>query len=706
MLKFLRGKKRTRNAVLVIFIGLLTLSLVALFSASGSGAKMFGGTAGSDTAIARVGSYEVTVQDLKDALTNFGQQISQGQGRNTKQDLSSLFDTYGPQVLDGLIRQKLILYQADGLNLGASDSEVQSRLRQMFNPWPGPEGYRMRLQQAGLTPARFEDELRASIAQEHLRSFITAAVSVDPKQVEEDYRSNNTSYAARWVDVNPTTLIDKVQVNDPDLRAYFDAHRGDFKINTEQRRASYIFVDQNKAGEAIQVSDDELKQDFNPETFVKQVRVSQIVINAPKADTNQRKEQSATQEKKPDPEEETRKKAQGVVQRAQSSEGKAAEDFGKLAREFSEDPKTKAGGGDIGWINKDAKRETDDPLNRVFSMKKDEVSQPVKKGDKYYILKVTDRKVPTFAETRDELLKAARSRKGYSKAVEIATEAEQKLKESKNPGAVVVEINKQYGAEVAAVKDTGFFAEGDTLPGLGVASDLESSVFELQNQGDVADRLNVDKGFAVPQYVERRDPHEPAFEEVRTKVETAYRTEKSKELAAQRAGEIAKAQNADELKRLADSMGLKPDERAGLKGTESIGTLVSEFERAPIYKLKVGEVTRDPIKTDSGAYVVAALTERKDADMGDPFQKERTSIEQRLLDEKRNTFFSTYLAMTQKQLRDEGKIKIYDDAIAAAMESSAPPQTGQPRMPSQPGGSPRRTPQGSRGNPRTLPGTR
>jgi hypothetical protein len=46
MLKFLRGKKRTRNAVLVIFVGVLTLSLVALFSASGSGAKMLGGRPG------------------------------------------------------------------------------------------------------------------------------------------------------------------------------------------------------------------------------------------------------------------------------------------------------------------------------------------------------------------------------------------------------------------------------------------------------------------------------------------------------------------------------------------------------------------------------------------------------------------------------------------------------------------------------------
>jgi peptidyl-prolyl cis-trans isomerase D len=712
MLKFFRGRKRTRNAVLVVFVGLLTLSLVALFSASGSGAKMFGGAAGSDTAIARVGSYDVTVQDLKAALTNFGAQIAQGQGRTAKQDMSTLYDNYGPQVLDDLIRRKLILYQADQLNLGASDSEVQSVLRQGFNPWPGAEGYRLLLQQkygAGMTPIRFEDELRASIAQQHLHSFITAAVSVDPKEVEEDYRRNNTSYAVRWVDVDPSTLRDKVQGNEPDLRAYFDAHKSDFKITTEQRRASYIFVDQNKAGEAIQIPDDELKQDFNPESSIKQVRVSQIVMNVPKQEAaSERKDKSAPEEKKSGVTEEAiRKKAQGIVERAQALEGKPAEDFAKLAREFTEDTKTKANGGDLGWINKDAKRDTDDPLNRVFNMQKDDVTQPINKGDKYYILKVTDRKIPTFAETRDELLKAARSRKAYSKAENIATEAEQRLKESKNAEAVAAEINKHYGAEVTAVKDTGFFAKGDTLPGLGAVSELESSVFELQNTGDVGDWMPIDKGFAIAQYVEKRDPHEPAFEEVKTKAENAYRAAKSKEVAAQRAKEIAKAQNADELKKLADSMGLKTDERAGLKATESIGVLVSEFERAPVYKLNVGEVTKDPIKTQNDVFVVAAVTGRKDADMGEPFQKERASIEQRLLDEKRNTFFSTYLAMTQKQLKEEGKIKVYDDAIVAAMESGgALPQTGQPRMPSPTGGSPRRTPQGTQGTPRTIPGKR
>src|SRR4030095_5242887 len=101
----------------------------------------------------------------------------------------------------------------------------------------------------------------------------------DPKDIEADYRRTNTSISVRWVELDPQKFRDKVQVTEPDLRAYFDAHKEEFKVTREQRRARYIFVDQNKAGATMQVSDDELKQDFTPDRFVKQVRVSQIVLD-------------------------------------------------------------------------------------------------------------------------------------------------------------------------------------------------------------------------------------------------------------------------------------------------------------------------------------------------------------------------------------------------------------------------------------------
>ena len=699
MLKFLRGRKKSRNVLLIFFVAVLALSLVGLFSVvvSGGGAGLFRGTGGSETVIARVGSYEVTVQELKDALANFGQQVAQGQGKSRQDDLSTLYGLYGQQVLDDLIRQKLVLYEANQLNLGASDTELQSRLKQIFAPWPGAEQYRMRLQQAGLTPVRFENDLRASIAQEHMRSFVTAAVGVDPKDAEEDYRRNNTTYTVRWVDVDPQKFRDKIQIAEPDLRAYFEAHRGDFKITAEQRRAHCIFIDQSKAGEVVQISDDELKQDFTPAQFIKRVRVSQIVLNVPKKSAD---EDKAASDKK---EEEIRTKAQDIVQRAQGAEGKPAEDFAKLAREFSEDAKTKAKGGELGWVNKDDKRDTDDPVNRVFNMADDEVSQPIKKGDKYYILKVNEHKTPAFADVRDELIKGARVRKGYSKAVEIATEAEQRFKETKNAEAVVAEINKKFGAQVAVVKDTPFFSQSDAVPSLGGAPGFGASLFELQNPGDIGERMNVNQGFAIAQYAEKREPHDAALEEVKDKVDKALRSEKATELAAQHAREIAKAQNIDELKKIGDSLGLKTEEIPSLTGNDSIGQLVTEANRRDIYKLNPGEITREPIKTDNGVYVVAGLVSRKDADMGEKFQQERKSIEQRLLDEKRNAFFSTYLAMTEKQLKDEGKIKVYDDLIASVIQSSSPlPPTGQPRMPSQPN-RPRRIPQGAQGGARTVP---
>lgn len=700
MLKFLSKRKRSSKLLLLVFIGLLVVGLVGFFGPSWTSLS---GSSADDTVVAKVGNYEITLKEYRSQLAAFGQQMAMGQGQGRRETPEKIYASFGPQVLDNLIRQKLIVYAADQANIQTTDKEVQDQLKRMFNPWPGADQYRAQiLQQFNTTPIEFENMIRSSIAEQKLRSLVTAGLLTSPQEVEEDYRRTNTNYNLRWINVTATSMRDKVQFTDADLQSFFNERKSEFYINDEQRRARYIFIDQARAGENLQVSDDELRQEFNPERNIKDVRVSQIVFNIPK----EAPKKDATKDAKPadaasassgddseTAEEKTRKKAEEVAALARGADSKPAEDFAALARQHSEDAKTKANGGDFGWVNKDTKRDNDDPINRVFTMQKDEITQPIRKGDKYYVLKVTDRRIPTFEESRGQLIKEARVRKGYTKAVEIATEAEKKFKESKNADAVVAEINAKYGANAAVVKETPFFGEGDSVPDLGAASDFQTKLFDLDNVGDIGNYSNVNNGFAIVQYTEKRDPHEPTFEEVKMKVEDSYRTDKAKELAAERARQLAQATTPDALRAAAVALGLKPDERLGVNGTDSIGPLLSEAERASIYKLNINQVTSTPIKTSDGeSYVVASLLGRVDADMGKKFQDQRKSIEERLLDAKRNMIFLSYLSSVQKQMKDKGEIEIYQSVIDESL--GGPTAAGFDPMGLPPGSSsrPRRSP--------------
>jgi hypothetical protein len=77
--------------------------------------------------------------------------------------------------------------------------------------------------------------------------------------------------------------------------------------------------------------------------------------------------------------------------------------------------------------------------------------------------------------------------------------------------------------------------------------------------------------------------------------------------------------------------------------------------------------------------------------MGDAFQKERKSIEERLVDSKRDAMFSSFLTTAQKRLKDEGRIKIYPDVIQKAVGLGEPVPL-RPGAPLAPGGSRRRVP--------------
>lgn len=78
--------------------------------------------------------------------------------------------------------------------------------------------------------------------------------------------------------------------------------------------------------------------------------------------------------------------------------------FDDLAKDFSKDPGSAAKGGDLGYFTKD--KMVKEFADVAFSMKKGEVSGPVKSSFGYHIIKVEDsRKVspPTLSEVKDEI---------------------------------------------------------------------------------------------------------------------------------------------------------------------------------------------------------------------------------------------------------------------------------------------------------------
>ena len=127
------------------------------------------------------------------------------------------------------------------------------------------------------------------------------------------------------------------------------------------------------------------------------------------------------------------------------------------------------------------------------------------------MLKVTERRLPAFAEVRDEIAREARRTTSYSKAIEIATKAQELFKQNNDANATAAEINRQYNAEVASVKETPFFAAGDALPEMGAAADFQTAVFALQNINELTNYVGIDLGAKI----EPPKCHRPVYREAR-----------------------------------------------------------------------------------------------------------------------------------------------------------------------------------------------
>src|SRR4029078_1932378 len=180
---------------------------------------------------------------------------------------------------------------------------------------------------------------------------------------------------------------------DDELRTYYEQHKDDFKINVPQKKIRYLYVDQAKVGDKLQISDQELREEFDklsPENKQAGVKVQQIMLKVARKDLDAQVEQ----------------KAKDLIAKARAASPEASEKvFADLARGNSEDPATAKGGGYLPRPFRRNPNKIEGLLDRTIDMQVGEISDiPTRYAGNWYILRRGESVPKTFAEAKPELL--------------------------------------------------------------------------------------------------------------------------------------------------------------------------------------------------------------------------------------------------------------------------------------------------------------
>lgn len=653
MLKFFSRLERTRNFVLLLF-GILMVASLVFFYAPTRGPVTTNLSTSEETA-ASVSGEKITVGEVFRQKEAFSRMM-QGRPYPAK------------SILNSMIGSRIVRVEAARLGLTASDAEVAAAIREQYKPqdgkpWDQKQYEQMAVSQSG-SIAAFEDEVRDQLSAEKLRAFITAGVTVSEEEVLKDFQRKNTKFDLSYVLVNPAELAQAITPSDQDLRDYFERNKAAYYINSPQKKIKYIFLNTAKIGEKLPITDADLQAEYDKLPADKRiggVLGQEIVLRVP------RPEQDAV----------VLEKANNLVADLRKNGPTVSEEaFAALAKGQSENPASALQGGKLRGPVRENLNNPTDPYQRLIKMQPGEITEPINYQGRYFILRRGDSVPKTFEDAKKELEVSLRNRRAYAVAAELAQKVTDALKQNKDVDATAKQFAGEANMAVAdMIRETSYVKPGDDVPNVGVSPQFEDGISLLVNPQDVGDKIPVQNGFAVPMLVDKKDPRDAEFDEVKAKLDDVVKLEKAKAQVAEIANAIAAGSpTAAAVAAAATSKGLKAEESKSFilgspLGKGSTATTNETLEDA-IFGLKQGETTKTPIQIGDSYYIVG-VNSREEANM-DEFAKQRSGLMEQMLGRKRGEVFADYIAATRQKMETDGKIKIYKDAIAKLDEGDLP----------------------------------
>jgi peptidyl-prolyl cis-trans isomerase D len=640
MFNLFRSRDKSVRWLLTGLLVVVAASMVTyLIPGSGSG---FGGAEQDQTVVATIGKETVTTQDVRRQIQ------SMTQNRQLPPELLSI---YTPQIVKQMIDERAMAYEANRLGLKVSAAEANDAIVDSLPPQLVKDGkvdgatLTAMLQQQGLTL----EDLRSTTARQmlvsRLEQIVSEGVVVSPAEIENEFRKRNAKVKLDYALVTPAKYQADAEPTEAEMKAYYDAHKADFKV-PEKRSFGIVMLDPQKIAAGIQPTDAQLQALYTSQRnnfqTPERVKVRHILLKA-----------DATNEAQVKP------KAEALLKQIQGGG-----DFAKLAKDNSQDPGSGAQGGELGYI---VKGQTVPEFERAaFTLGVGQTSGLVRTTYGFHILQVEaheQARLQPFDEVKPQLIDSFQKQAANQQLQNLADKAIAELR--KDP------LHPEKAAD--AVGGTVIRAEnvqaGDPIPGVGASKDFDDATASLRKGEITAGPVSLQNGkVAIASVTDVQAGHPASFDEAKTEVHNKASQEKLNKVVNDKANELVeKAKSMDgDLAKAAKAMGIEVKTSADVDRQGAIESVGTASMLPDAFTKPVGSIIGPSQVT--GGKVVAKILSQTPANIAD-LPAQSASIRDELKQQKSRDRAQVFVDGLRERLKADGKLKINQDIVNQIVQS-------------------------------------
>lgn len=424
-------------------------------------------------------------------------------------------DNLSKRILESLVNEKLMLIEAEKLDIPATDLELVSYIRSIpsfqLNGEFNIDQYEMVLRNNGLNPEQYEKAVKDEIKMRKMTNLIyqTQSIATD-KEIENEYNYRKSNITVDYAAIPLNTFEKNIPANPDDaaLKEYYDLTKEVYRVPAEIK-VKYVSFDKNKFLSNYTVSDEQAKAyyDNNAQLYDKKesADVSLIYILANNSDN---KSMDAA-------------KAKIDEAYSQLQSGKS---FAEVADNYTDKNIISAEGGRIGIVEKGLLEKEIDTA--VFSTAVNTYSKPVKIANGYviaYVNELIPAKKYTFEEKKNEIKETIKTSSSAELFNKYLLNEFQKIADN---GSITA-IQKADPAYNANVTELDFIAENAVFPVTAVAikPETKNALYKM-SKGELS-QIILDGSMAyIFEIVDKKPSYIPDMDKIKNQLVIDYRVDK------------------------------------------------------------------------------------------------------------------------------------------------------------------------------------